>query len=149
VIKQLDLGYVHGSCVDFDGKSILAIGPSGAGKSFLALQLIALGGVLIADDQVVLSADETGIMVAPPPNIAGQIEVRGIGLLNCPYKAQSQLNLVVDLSAEQTQRLPDLKTVSIGSRDINLIAGKGVQNLPIATRILNSFGYSQSMDTLK
>ncbi|KAB7614819.1 serine kinase [Amylibacter sp. SFDW26] len=149
MITKLDLGLVHGSCVDFDGKSILAIGPSGVGKSSLALQLIALGGVLVADDQVVLSSGEKGVFVSTPQNIHGQIEVRGVGLLKCPNLDKSQLNLVVDMTLEQTKRLPDPKTVAIGSHHINFIAGKDVQNLPIAAKILNLFGYSQLMDTLK
>ena len=29
---EIELGHTHGSCVDFDGKSILAIGPPGQGN---------------------------------------------------------------------------------------------------------------------
>lgn len=149
MITELDLGLNHGSCVDFDGKSILAIGPSGMGKSSLALQLIALGGILVADDQVVLSSDGKAAIVSAPPNIQGQIEARGVGILKCPNVDKSQLNLIVDLALEQTARLPDLKTVAVGSHHVNLIAGKDVQNLPIVAKILNLFGYSQLMDPLK
>ncbi len=149
MIKSLDLGFVHGSCVDFNGKAILIVGPSGVGKSSLALQLIALGGTLVGDDQVVLTTDQQNILVSAPPNIAGQIEARGIGLLNCPNCPQSQLNLVIDMTSEQVARMPEPKTVAVGSQQITIIAGQGVQNLPVGAKILNLFGYSQFMDTPK
>ncbi len=146
MISKLDLGYVHGSCVDFDGKSILCVGASGTGKTSLALQLIALGGTLVSDDQVVLTAEETGIYVSAPPTIEGQIEVRNIGILNCPNVKRSRLNLIVDMALEVSERLPVPKTIEVGSHHVNLIAGCNVANLPIAAQILNLYGYSHELD---
>jgi len=140
VITEIELGHVHGSCVDFNGKSILAIGPSGSGKTSLILDLIALGGVLVADDQVILSEDANGITVSAPHTIAGKIEVRGIGILSCPHVNMSYVNLIVDLSAEPLMRLPEINTVKIGSVSIEIIAGGTVQNLPITAKILNLYG---------
>jgi HPr kinase/phosphorylase len=140
VITEIKLGTVHGSCVDFDGKSILAIGPSGSGKSTLSLNLIALGGVLVSDDQVVLSNSKNGVIVAPPDVISGKIEARNIGILKCPHVNASRLNLVIDLSVAPECRMPEIMFVGIGERSVEVIAGKGVTNLPIAAKLLNIFG---------
>ncbi len=140
MITEIELGHVHGSCVDFNGKSILAIGPSGSGKTSLILGLIALGGVLVADDQVILSEDTNGISATPPLAIAGKLEARGIGILSCPHVKMSYVNLIVDLSAEPQMRLPEISTVNIGSVSIEIIAGAKVQNLPITAKILNLYG---------
>ena len=144
MILTIDPGRVHGTCVDFDGKSVLAIGPSGSGKSSLALQLIALGGVLVADDQVTLTTDATGIDVTPPQTISGRIEARNIGILNCPFVTTSRLVLVVDMAAAPKQRLPELQMVKIGPHHVDVIAGKGVNNLPIAAKLLTLFGRIQA-----
>jgi HPr kinase/phosphorylase len=140
VITEIKLGAVHGSCVDFDGKSILAIGPSGSGKSTLALNLIALGGVLVSDDQVVLSNDKNGVIVAPPNVISGKIEARTIGRLKCPHVNVSRLNLVIDLTVAPERRMPEIMFVDIGTHHVEVIAGNGVANLPIAAKLLNLFG---------
>lgn len=143
MISEIKLGAVHGSCVDFDGNSILAIGPSGSGKSSLALDLIALGGILVSDDQVLLSSETTGVVVAPPTTISGKIEARGIGILSCPHVDTSHLNLVVDLASVSHDRLPGQHMVKIGAHHVEIIAGGSVTNLPIAAMLLNIFGRDQ------
>lgn len=137
---EIELGHIHGSCVDFDGKCILAIGPSGAGKTSLILDLIALGGILVADDQVILSEDANGIIASAPQSIAGKIEARGIGILSCPYVQMSYLNLIVDIATEPPMRLPESRTVKVGSISIEIIAGGKMSNLPIAVKILTLYG---------
>ena len=140
MITEIKLGAVHGSCVDFDGKSILAFGPSGSGKSTLALNLIALGGVLVSDDQVVLSNGTDGVIVTPPNVISGKIEVRNIGILKCPHVNASRLNLVIDLTVMPERRMPKIMFVEICAYHVEVIAGKGVNNLPIAAKLLNLYG---------
>ena len=73
---------VHASCVAWKGRGLLIGGPVGSGKSSLALQLMAFGADLIADDRTALSADRDGPPVAAPvAPIAGLIEARGVGIL--------------------------------------------------------------------
>ena len=43
---------LHASCIAVHGRGVLILGPSGAGKSSLALQLMALGADLVADDMI-------------------------------------------------------------------------------------------------
>jgi len=143
VITSIMPGLVHGSCVDFDGKSILAVGPSGSGKSALALNLIALGGVLVSDDQLILSVCTDTVSVSPPDSIVGKVEARTVGILKCPYVTRSQLNLVVDLTTKPQHRLPRYHSVKIGPHDVEIIAGQGVANLPIVSKLLNLHGRDQ------
>ncbi|MFK5996753.1 MAG: serine kinase [Rhodobacterales bacterium] len=144
MITDLKPGAVHGSCVDFDGKAILAIGPSGSGKSSLALSLIALGGTLVSDDQVILTADVKGVTVSPPKVIAGKIEARHIGILNCPFVDRSHLRLIVDMSTKPKQRMPDVRRVTIGLHPIAVISGKETPSLPIAAKLLTVYGHAQT-----
>ena len=45
---------VHASCIAHRGRGLLILGPSGAGKSTLALEMMAYGAALVADDRTVL-----------------------------------------------------------------------------------------------
>ena len=66
---------LYGTAVAWHGRGILLRGSSGAGKSDLALRVIAAGGMLLADDQVLATNTRAGIIAAPPPQIAGLIEL--------------------------------------------------------------------------
>ena len=42
---------MHATCVDVNGSGVLIIGRPGSGKSSIAINLLALGATLVADDQ--------------------------------------------------------------------------------------------------
>ena len=84
-----------------DGDGVLLIGPSGSGKSDLALRLLSRGFELVADDCVDI---EDGI-AAPPPALAGLLEVRGLGIVRLPYASTARLALVAELGVAD-ERLP-------------------------------------------
>ncbi len=114
---------LHGTVVSIGGRGVLLRGASGAGKSDLALRLIALGAVLVADDQVRLRPDGARLLASPPDSIAGLIELRGVGIRRLPYEADVPLALVVDLVApEDVERLPDRAAVELDGKMISLLA---------------------------
>lgn len=99
----------HATTVNVDGQGVFIIGPSGAGKSGLALQMMALGAVLVADDRTEVTDDGKSLLAHVPDSIAGQIEARGVGILNVPTAGPTKLSLVVDLGAPTEARVPEAR----------------------------------------
>lgn len=97
---------IHAGCVAIGGRGVLIAGRSGAGKSDLAMRLIDRGAELVADDYVELRADSGLLTATPPPAIAGKIELRGVGILTLPFRAEAPVGLLVDLDVE-AERLPE------------------------------------------
>jgi serine kinase of HPr protein (carbohydrate metabolism regulator) len=88
--------------------AVLLFGDSGSGKSDVALRLIADGGLLISDDQTNLSANEKFLFAEGAANIAGQIEIRGIGIMKLDQAAKAPVALVVKLDPDAApERLPE------------------------------------------
>lgn len=81
-------------------------GPSGSGKSALALQLIALGAQLIADDRTRLVLRDGAPWALAPERLAGLIEARGVGLIQMPHIGGAPLALTVEMGTQETARLP-------------------------------------------
>lgn len=119
---------LHSSCVAFDGRAVLILGKSGAGKSSLALQLLALGCDLVADDQTLIDPDLTARC---PETIAGKIEARGVGILAAP-NIEAKVALVVDLDTEETERLPAWHSLRLHDVDIPLLRKSNAIHFPFA-----------------
>ena len=100
---------------------MLALGPSGSGKSRLALELMALGAQLVADDGVWLSPDNG---LERPDTAPRMIEARGFGLLMVDPVQAATLSLVVDLSRSEPDRLPPHRTAEAPGGPVPLILGK-------------------------
>ncbi len=109
---------IHATCVRTGGAGVLLTGPSGSGKSALALELIdgpghGTGGplletVLVADDRVLLERREETLLASPPRELAGRLEVRGLGILLLPHVEQVPLRLVVHLCPwHEIERMPE------------------------------------------
>ncbi len=111
---------LHASAVAFGGRAALLIGPSGSGKSSLALELIALGGVLVADDRVTLERREGGLCLDAPDVLRGRIEARGVGLLTI-RAAPARAGLVVDMGKVEAARMPDARSIMLAGVDLPLI----------------------------
>ena len=71
----------------------MLLGPSGSGKSDLLLRLVDRGFTLVADDQVIV---EEGVARAPSA-LAGQLEVRGLGIVRLPWLERAPVRLAVEL----------------------------------------------------
>ena len=115
---------IHATLSRFMDKGILFVGPSGAGKSTAALLLIDAGGMLVADDQVII--DDTGdvLVGSCPETIKGKMEVRGVGIVDMPCLKSSSIDLVVELvqSVHDVPRMPDPRLYTIGSKSIQSLA---------------------------
>ncbi|AUM74424.1 HPr kinase/phosphorylase [Paracoccus jeotgali] len=126
---------IHGTAVSLDGQGVLILGSSGSGKSALALSLMGLGGVLVADDRVVLNPTPDGLITRAPEVLAGLIEARGVGLLRTDHVA-APIRLVVDLGQTETQRLPPIRHITIAATRLPLVLGPLTAHLPMAIRLL-------------
>jgi HPr kinase/phosphorylase len=104
--EEDDATCLHASTVAMNGRAVLIRGASGSGKSGLALQLIALGADLVADDRTLIRRDGAQVSADAPRAIRGRIEARGMGLLNCPAKGPAHVVLIVDMDREEEARLP-------------------------------------------
>ena len=114
---------IHATAVAIDGRGVLILGPSGAGKSDLALRLIDEGAILIADDRVDLTPDGGGVLLSGPDNLAGLLEVRGVGIVRLTYETKVSLSLVVDLvKPEAVERLPDRLSADFMGAPVRRIA---------------------------
>ena len=104
---------IHASLVALDNKGILLLGKSGCGKSDLALRLIMeKGAKLVADDRVDLFVSDEKLFGATPQNIAGKLEIRGVGIGLFPVQEQIEITLCVELcpEKEKIERLPNNET---------------------------------------
>ncbi len=98
--------YVHGTTVAWGPGAVLILGASGSGKSALALELMALGCVLVSDDQTELQRQGAVLRATAPAPLRGMIEARHVGLLAAEVQESAIVTLVVDLSQVEAERLP-------------------------------------------
>ena len=100
---------IHATLVSFQNKGILLRGKSGSGKSDLALRLISMhGATLVADDRVDLCVQNNTLFGSAPQEIAGKMEIRGVGIAELPFLPLSEISLCVDLvdNLNDVNRLP-------------------------------------------
>jgi HPr kinase/phosphorylase len=130
---------IHASAVLMRARAVLIRGPAGAGKSSLALRLLQAAGNallpfarLVADDRAQVEACHGRLLVRPPPQLAGLLEVRGLGIRRLPYEPVAVVGLVVDLAVE-AERLPqpgERRAVIEGISLPRLAVAPGVDPLP-------------------
>jgi HPr kinase/phosphorylase len=129
---------VHASAVLTGARAVLIRGPAGAGKSRFALALIAAAQTgllqfarLVGDDRVHLEPSHGRLLVRPAATLAGLIELRGLGIRQLEHEPAAVVGLVVDLAAEDAERLPAASEATIaGVRLPRLAVPTGVDPLP-------------------
>ena len=108
---------IHATGVVLAGIGVILRGPSGAGKSLLALSLLdrqalrGAPGFLVADDRLDLTVAGGRLHMTAPATIAGQIELRGRGIVNRPFVATAPVDLVIDL-VDQLERMVEETALS-------------------------------------
>lgn len=106
---------IHATCVAVAGIGVLLWGPSGSGKSDLALRLIDDGAELVGDDYCSFEQRDKALYAAPQQNIAGLLEVRGLGIIRLPYRPEALVRVVIELlpADQDPERLPSPQTTTI------------------------------------
>ena len=127
---------------------VLIRGPSGAGKSRLAFDLILAGrtgalppAILVGDDRVHLDTAGEQLWVRPVRQLAGLIEIRGLGIRHCPFADEAVLGLVVDLAAGDAERLPPPEALQARLNGVlipRIPVAAGFQPLPLVVAALTT-----------
>ena len=145
---------VHASAVMVGNRAVLIRGASGAGKSQLAFDLILAGragqipqATLVGDDRVYLDTADGKLTVRPARELAGLIEIRGLGIRRCDFVPEAIVGLVVDLGAADAERLPPPEALTIGISGIQIPripVGAGYSPLPLVVAALTTTAGSVS-----
>jgi HPr kinase/phosphorylase len=123
-----------------NGHGALIRGVSGSGKSGLALQLIALGASLVADDRTEAGRIPDGVGLTAPETLRGKIEARGIGLLPAPTVGFAKLTLVVDMDHTEDDRLPPWRQTTILGQSFPIVRKSEAAHFPAAILLYLQYG---------
>lgn len=126
---------VHASAVLVGDRAVLIRGPSGSGKSTLAFDLILAGrsgqippAILVGDDRVHLDTSGGKLLVRPAAALAGLIEIYGLGIRRIDHVGEAVVGLVVDLAADDAERLPAAEALTTN------VFGTELPRIPVKLR---------------
>jgi serine kinase of HPr protein (carbohydrate metabolism regulator) len=104
---------IHASAVLVGAKAVLIRGPSGSGKSRLAWDLVQAGdrgdlpfARLVADDRAYVEVHGSRLLIRPARQLAGMIEVHGLGIRRLDYEPIANIGWVIDLASPDGARMP-------------------------------------------
>lgn len=120
----------HATCIARRGRAALLRGPSGSGKSDLAFRFLETysDAWLIADDQVILSGEDSCVYASAPNALKGLLEVRGLGIVSRAVPADTKLfpvALIIDLTPRHV--LP-----RIAEPEFETVIGVDIPVIPLA-----------------
>jgi HPr kinase/phosphorylase len=139
-----DTPTIHASAVLIGPKAALIRGPDGSGKSQLVWDLLQSTlpfARLVGDDRVHTETHTGCLLVRPAAQLAGLLEIRGLGIRRLPYEPLAVVALVVDLAAADATRLPGQeagKTVIGGVSLPRLAVAPGMPALPMVLAYLRA-----------
>jgi serine kinase of HPr protein (carbohydrate metabolism regulator) len=138
---------IHASAVLAGARAVLIRGPSGSGKSRLALALLQTSALaftrLVADDRVHAQPQHGRLLLRPTAALEGLLEIRGAGIRAFPFEPVAIAGLVVDLAAEDADRMPkDASRTAVidGIALARLAVAEGADPLPLLLQVLKSGG---------
>ena len=139
---------IHATAVLVGARAVLIQGPPGAGKSRLALALLSAAHTgqlafarLVADDRALIEPVHGRLLVRPAPVLAGLLEVRGLGIRRVPYEPVAVVGTVMELAAEDADRLPQSASRETQIAQIRLprlAVAQGVEPLPLLLAALQT-----------
>ncbi len=138
---------IHASAVLIGPKAALIRGPAGSGKSRLVwdvLQAAAQGALpfarLVGDDRVHVEMHASCLLVRPAAQLAGLLEIRGLGIRRLPYEPVAVVGLVVDLAAADAARHPQEEGKAVIERLSlpRLVVAPGIPALSMVLAYLKS-----------
>jgi HPr kinase/phosphorylase len=111
---------IHASAVLIGARAVLIRGPAGSGKSRLIFALLQAGGRsplsfvrLVADDRTIVEAAHGRLLARPVPELAGLLEVHGLGIRRVPFEPVAVVSHVIDIAADDAARLPEKAAESV------------------------------------
>ncbi|WP_245586111.1 hypothetical protein [Solimonas soli] len=132
---------LHGVFMRVHGTGVLLSGASGVGKSEVALELLARGHQLVADDAVDFVLRRGHVVGRAPRLLRGFLEARSLGILNIArlYGApsiagRSRLDLVLRLEAPREVWDSGLERLG-GRRSVARILGIELPEITIPIRL--------------
>lgn len=138
--QATDVVTLHGVFLEVFGEGVLITGRSGLGKSELALELLARGHRLVADDAVEFERHGESLKGRCPPLLEGFLEARSLGVLNIrrlfgprALRKSAALDLVIELDAPLAP-LSGMERLS-GHRGKREILGVAVAEISIPIRL--------------
>lgn len=132
---------LHGTFLHVHGAGVLLEGPAGAGKSALALELLARGHALVADDAVEFQRPAPGVVIGRGPAVlSGYLETRGLGVLDVrrlhgasAIRSRARLDLVVRLRPGRPRALTAAERLA-GRCGLKRVLGEAVPVLSLPLR---------------
>ncbi|WP_294622805.1 serine kinase [uncultured Roseovarius sp.] len=131
---------LHATSVALGDRGALIRGSSGSGKSSLALQLIALGASLIADDRTIVCRSFDGVSLMAPDILKGKIEARGVGILPAPTTSRAKLTLIVEMDRAEDDRLPPWRQASLLGHSVPVLRKLDAAHFPAAVLLYLQHG---------
>ncbi|MEM6323511.1 MAG: HPr kinase/phosphatase C-terminal domain-containing protein [Pseudomonadota bacterium] len=116
----IEAAHLHASCVAWHSQAVLITGASGSGKSALALELMAFGATLVADDRTDIQRRGVQLIASCPTVLCGKIEARFAGILRAEAAPPTEIVLAVDLDHVETQRMPPPRSMHLLGLEIPL-----------------------------
>ncbi len=134
---------IHATAIVVGKTGLLFMGPSGWGKSMLAFaclteaRRIGIDAALVADDQVMISAQDNIAIAACPLAIQGLIELRGTGIVRLPFISEAPMHYaVLPGRATGVDRVPPEGETTVVSQGITLPVIRLLANVPLPLAVL-------------